>query len=154
MIPPRVVDHRRRLDALRRRAHPGTSRIKRRYLLPGRGLLDAWCRGSKPPVMFRLHTSLLPSKQDAMASQFVTDFRTNHQLPRFRDFDLERLARVGRRNRVEIAFIADDTIFATSPGGHHAGIIGERLVCRLQSLGSQPCKGIRWCHAHEGWRWC
>ena len=91
--------------------------------------------------MFSLHTALLPPKQDAMASQFVADFGTNHQLPRFRDFDLERLSRVGRRNRVEIAFIADDTIFATSPGGHHAGIIGERLGGFLQSLESKPCKG-------------
>ena len=101
----------------------------------------AWGSNTKSLVMVSLHAPLPPPKQDAMASQFLTKLGTNHQLPRFGDVDLKRLASIGSRNGVEIAFITDEAILATSPGGHHAGIIGERLRCRLQSLPSQSCKG-------------
>ena len=76
--------------------------------------------------MIRLHAALLLAKQDTMARQFVTDFQTNHQLLRFGDFDLERLARIGSWNRVEIAARGDEAILATSARGEHARIIAGR----------------------------
>ena len=81
--------------------------------------------------MIGLHAALLPAKQDAMARQFLTNFRTNHQFLHFRDFDLQCLARVGNWNRVEIASVRDEAILATSARDEDACIIGQRLVCRL-----------------------
>jgi len=78
--------------------------------------------------MLRLHAALTTASQDTVASQFLADFRANHQFLCFGDFDLERLAGVGSGNGVEIAFITDDTILATSPAGQDAGIVGERLL--------------------------
>src|SRR5207247_9947807 len=108
--------------------HPASSRSS---LLHGRSLLDAGDRRPQSTVMIYLHAALLPPKQDAMARQFVTDFRTDHQLLRFRDFDLERLACRGSGNRVEIAAIGDEAILTTSADGEYARIIGQCLVCRL-----------------------
>ena len=78
---------------------------------------------------------------EPVASQFLADFRANHQFPCFSDFDLERFAGVGSGNGVEIAFITDDTILATSPTGQDTGIIGERLGGVLQPFSSKPTKG-------------
>jgi hypothetical protein len=69
--------------------------------------------------MVRLDAALLLAKQDAMAGQFLPDFRTNHRFLRFGDFDLQRLARVGSGHRIEIAAIGDEAILATSAGGEH-----------------------------------
>ena len=84
--------------------------------------------------MLRLHTALSSPKQNTVAGQFLTDFRANHQLPRLSDFDLERFAGVGSGNGVEIAFITDDTILATSSAGQDTGIIGERAFWRPATL--------------------
>ena len=78
--------------------------------------------------MLRLHTALSSPKQHTVAGQDFPDFRADHQLPCLSDFDLERFAGVDSGNRVEIAFITDDTILATSPAGQDTGIIGERLL--------------------------
>src|SRR6266702_8577718 len=91
--------------------------------------------------MLRLHTTLSSPKQNTVAGQLLTDFRANRQLPRLSDFDLERFAGVDSGNRVEIAFITDDTILATSPAGQDTGIIGQRLGGVLQPFRSQPAKG-------------
>src|SRR5712692_6537964 len=91
----------------------------RSSLLYGSDLPNTWSRSSESSIMLSQHAALLPSEQDAMASQDFSDLRTNHQFPGFGDVDLECLASVSSRNRIEIAFITDDTILATSPGGHH-----------------------------------
>ena len=91
--------------------------------------------------MLRLHTALSSPKQNTVAGQFLTNFRANHQLLRLRDFDLERCAGVGSGNGVEIAFITDHTILATSPAGQDTGIIGQRLGGVLQSFREKPAKG-------------
>src|SRR6266516_4243494 len=126
MTPPRGAEHRR---------------ISHLDLLTGRRFLHTRCRGCKSSVMLRLHTALSSPKQHTVAGQFLTYFRANHQFPRLSDFDLERFAGVGSGNRVEIAFITDDTILATSPAGQDTGIIGERLIGWLQPFSSQPGKG-------------
>jgi hypothetical protein len=54
---------------------------------------------------------------------------------------LVRFAGVGSGNGVEIAFITDHTILATSPAGQDTGIIGQRLIGWLQPFSSQPAKG-------------
>ena len=76
--------------------------------------------------MIRLHAALLLPKQDTMARQFVTDFRTNHQFLCFGDFDLERLARIGSWHRVQIAARGDEAILATSARSEHTRIIAGR----------------------------
>src|SRR6266700_4392668 len=125
MTPPRAVGRRRPASALRPLARPRTS-CDQPGVSPARSLLlDAWGRRPQSSVMIGLHTALLPAKQDTMARQDFPDFRTNHQLLRFREFELERLACIGSGNRVEIAGVRDEAILATSARSEHARIIAQ-----------------------------